>query len=177
MAHSLPNCVSSLQSSIALLSSSISILDAKLKDYPRVAKLLQTQRHFELLHETALQSAQSQLISTITPEITSLFSRIEVALEKLERRQDSLRAKCELNEGRLESLRASRGEAVARAGSRQGEKESDFAEGERDRLRLKQVRQKKERLGYAVERLQLQSSQKQRQLRMSMAAQDGGGVD
>jgi hypothetical protein len=36
--------------------------------------------------------------------------------------------------------------------------------------RLKALRQKKERLGYAVERLNLQSQQKQRQLRMSIAA-------
>jgi DASH complex subunit SPC19 len=37
-------------------------------------------------------------------------------------------------------------------------------------LRLKALRQKKERLGYAVERLGLQSQQRQRQLRMSIAA-------
>ena len=36
--------------------------------------------------------------------------------------------------------------------------------------RLKALRQKKERLGYAVERLNLQSQQRQRQLRMSIAA-------
>lgn len=38
------------------------------------------------------------------------------------------------------------------------------------RTRLKALRQKKERLGYAVERLTLQSQQRQRQLRMSVAA-------
>ena len=37
-------------------------------------------------------------------------------------------------------------------------------------LKLKALRQKKERLGYAVERLGLQSQQRQRQLRMSVAA-------
>lgn len=36
--------------------------------------------------------------------------------------------------------------------------------------RLKALRSKKERLGYAVERLTLQSQQRQRQLRMSVAA-------
>jgi hypothetical protein len=35
--------------------------------------------------------------------------------------------------------------------------------------RLKALRSKKERLGYAVERLTLQSQQRQRQLRMSVA--------
>jgi DASH complex subunit SPC19 len=43
-------------------------------------------------------------------------------------------------------------------------------EGEERALRLKTLRQKKERLGYAVERLTLQSQQRQRQLRMSVAA-------
>lgn len=43
-------------------------------------------------------------------------------------------------------------------------------EGEERVLKLKALRQKKERLGYAVERLGLQSQQRQRQLRMSVAA-------
>jgi len=42
---------------------------------------------------------------------------------------------------------------------------------EREMLRLKQMRAKKERLQYAVERLELQAKQRQRQLRMSVAAQ------
>ena len=36
---------------------------------------------------------------------------------------------------------------------------------------MQQLRQKKERLSYAVERLELQASQRQRQLRKSMAFQ------
>lgn len=44
-------------------------------------------------------------------------------------------------------------------------------EGSREALRLKQLRGKKERLGYAVERLVLQAQQRERQLRMSVAAQ------
>jgi DASH complex subunit SPC19 len=43
-------------------------------------------------------------------------------------------------------------------------------EAEERAIRLKALRQKKERLGYAVERLTLQSQQRQRQLRMSVAA-------
>ena len=50
------------------------------------------------------------------------------------------------------------------------EKEEELEQG-REQLRLKQMRQKKERLSYAVERLTLQAQQKERQLRMSMAAQ------
>ena len=41
----------------------------------------------------------------------------------------------------------------------------------REALKLKQLRAKKERLGYTVERLGLQAQQKERQLRLSVAAQ------
>ena len=44
-------------------------------------------------------------------------------------------------------------------------------DGGREALRLKQLRGKRERLGYAVERLVLQAQQKERQLRNSVAAQ------
>jgi DASH complex subunit SPC19 len=37
-------------------------------------------------------------------------------------------------------------------------------------LRYKQLRQKKDRLSYAVETLEMQAKQRERQLRMSMAA-------
>lgn len=43
------------------------------------------------------------------------------------------------------------------------------SENDEKAQRLRQLRQKKERLGYAVERLGLQSQQKQRQLRQSIS--------
>ena len=39
-----------------------------------------------------------------------------------------------------------------------------------EEFKYKQLRQKKERLSYAVDRLELQARQRERQLRMSMAA-------
>ena len=44
-------------------------------------------------------------------------------------------------------------------------------DGSREALRLKQLRGKKEKLGYAIERLVLQAQQRERQLRISVAAQ------
>jgi DASH complex subunit SPC19 len=41
---------------------------------------------------------------------------------------------------------------------------------ELEALKMTQMRQKKERLSYAIDRLQLQAHQKERQLRKSMAA-------
>ena len=126
-----------------------------------------------------------------------MFARIESRLDKLERREQSLIAKCELQEGRLSSLRMSEpaaggglGRSILRPRSVLGYEdegggddeygeggEDGYEEGEasveqgREQLRLKQMRQKKERLSYAVERLTLQVKQRERQLRMSVAAQ------
>ncbi|KAF6233647.1 hypothetical protein HO173_008204 [Letharia columbiana] len=170
MANPLASCVSSLRSTNALLSSSISILDSGVNDFPRLAKVLQTTRHFELLPEPTLQSAQSSLLASLTPEVASLLSRVESHLDKLARREQALIARCELLEGRIGEGRASMGGA---RGSGAGERSSVGinGDGSREALRLKQLRGKKERLGYAVERLVLQAQQRERQLRMSVAAQ------
>ena len=64
----------------------------------------------------------------------------------------------------LDKLVRSAGKGGAGMGGLGGGKSEEKA------LKLKALRQKKERLGYAVERLGLQSQQRQRQLRMSVAA-------
>lgn len=87
---------------------------------------------------------------------------MESHLDRLERREQALIARCSLLDGRL-----SHGEDVGEL----GEMNNSASEGAREAMRLKQMRQKKERLLYAVERLQMQAQQKARQLRMSVAAQ------
>ena len=120
-----------------------------------------------------MHTAQRALLSEIRPEVDNLLARVSNYLDKLERREQSLIAKCELNEGRLnqyEAPAASSGRASA-AGSRSA---SRAGQGRGltglEELKVKQLRQKKERLSYAVDRLNLQAQQRQRQLRMSMAA-------
>ena len=148
-----------------LLSSSISILDSGVNDLPRLSKILQTTRHFELLPQLALHNAQQSLLSSLTPELSTLFVRVESHLERLMRREQSLIAKCELQEGRLSSS-----SSASTMFERLGPGNLDAGAG-REKLRLKQVRQRKEMLKYAVERLGLQVKQKERQLRRSVAAQ------
>lgn len=169
MANPLASCVSSLRSSNALLSSSISILDSGVNDFPRLAKVLQTTRHFELLPEPTLQAAQSDLLASLTPEVDSLLAKVESHLDKLARREQSLIARGELLEGRIGEGRASTEPA---RGSGAGERSSVgmSGDGSREALRLKMLRGRKERLSYAVERLVLQAQQRERQLRNSVAA-------
>ncbi|EME86586.1 uncharacterized protein MYCFIDRAFT_77569 [Pseudocercospora fijiensis CIRAD86] len=160
----LQGCVSSLRSSMQLLESSINILDSGVNDYPRLAKVIQTTRHFELVSEHDLTTAQATLLSEIQPEVSNLLSRVETYLDKLERREKSLMAKAELQEGRLARPSRSRSKSPAR-------KPGAGGINNLDEMKLQQLRQKKERLSYAVGRLELQASQRQRQLRKSMAAQ------
>lgn len=64
----------------------------------------------------------------------------------------------------MQQQREERGESVGGVG--EGERLSQSEE-----MRLATLRQKKERLGYAVGRLELQAGQRSRQLRKSMAFQ------
>ncbi|KAK7536993.1 DASH complex subunit Spc19, partial [Phyllosticta citribraziliensis] len=194
MADALEGCVSSLRNSMQLLDSSISILDSGVNDLPRLSKVLQTTRHFELISEPDLHAAQRSLLSEIRPEVDNLLSRVANYLDKLERREQSLIAKYELNQGRLSSDEAGGGGSgrksagPSRSASRTGERRVEGRATARARtadggglapleeLKVKQLRQKKERLSYAVDRLTLQAQQRERQLRMSMAAPQSFGV-
>jgi DASH complex subunit SPC19 len=191
MAHSLEGCVSSLRETMSLLDSSIRTLDAGVNDFPRLSKVLQTTRvritkfilsndrkpqqtyhfskHFELVSESDLQSAQATLLSEIQPEVSNLLSRVSAYLDKLERREQSLIAKCELQEGRLGQTSSSMTRPVRLKST------ASIGEGPTpltglEAMKMQQLRQKKERLSFAIDRLQLQAQQRERQLRKSMAA-------
>ncbi len=92
----------------------------------------------------------------------------------MERREQSLIARSELLEGRIGEGRASiggAGDKLKRVGVGNGIGNGRGGGFSKEALRLKQLRRKKEALEYAVERLNLQAQQRQRQLRMSVAAQ------
>lgn len=83
-------------------------------------------------------------------------------------------AKAELQEGRLSQPATAHAARIPRqrSGSASGKNAAaGSAASKMEELRFQQLQQKKERLSYAVGRLELQASQRQRQLRKSMAAQ------
>ncbi|KAF2150437.1 DASH complex, subunit Spc19 [Myriangium duriaei CBS 260.36] len=168
-AATLESCVASLRSSMQLLESSINILETGVSDLPRLSTVLQTTRHFELVSEADLQSAQSSLTAEIAPEVSSLLARVNTYLDALARREKSLIAKAELQEGRLSraSIGANRASGYGgNASAGKGEALTGL-----QTVKAQQLRQKKERLSYAVGRLELQAGQRERQLRKSMAFQ------
>lgn len=166
---SLGPAVSSLSSSLALLESSISILDEGVSDFPRLCKVLQTQQHFELLPEPTLREAQQSLLDEITPAIGQLLSTAENYVGQLSRKEEGLKARFELLEGRLSH--SGRNSSFGSSSQPLNRANADLTSrlSEAKLLELKRLRQKKERLQYAVERLELQSKQRERELRKSMA--------
>lgn len=171
---SLAGALTSLRNSTYTLSSTLSILDAGISDLPRLSHVLSQTRHFELLPLSTLQTAQDEVISELAPEVERLISRVEGYVDRLEVRERGLRARAELQEGRLgDSARVTQSRpAVTRAAHDERGEGRAAAVGPREELKVRQLRQKKERLSYAVERLQLQAQQTERKLRMSMAAQE-----
>ncbi|KAJ5492570.1 hypothetical protein N7539_001316 [Penicillium diatomitis] len=180
MTSSLASSVTSLQSSLQLLDNSINTLDSGVNDFPRLCKVLQTTRHFELLPEPTLREAQQSLLDEIKPSIAHLLSISSNHVEKLARREQSLKAQCDLQEGRLSSNSDSRpsttrshaqGSSAARNRLPRSASDATSSNTATRALELRRLIQKKERLKYAVDRLELQSRQRERQLRKSMAAQ------
>lgn len=121
-----------------------------------------------------MQTAQQTLLSSLEPELNALLSRVETQLDKMARREQSLLAKAELQEGRLSNpSQAARQSSASRQSSTGAGASTATAGGlsSLEQLKISQLRQKKERLSYAVGRLELQAGQKERQLRKSMAFQ------
>lgn len=156
--------VSSLRASLALLDSSIAILDEGVSDFPRLRKVLQTQQHFELIPETTLKAAQRSLAEEISPAVEQLLSTAESYVNQLARKEQSLKARYELLEGRLGPDRAS----TSNQPLKQRSIRPSIA-GNAKSLQMKKIQQKKDQLQFAIERLELQSKQKERELRKSMA--------
>jgi DASH complex subunit SPC19 len=167
---SLGPAVSSLRSSISLLESSINLLDQGVSDFPRIQRVLSTQQHFELLPEPTLRAAQQSILDEITPAITGLLATAEAHISQMSRREEGLRARSELLEGRLENDCRRRSSALeAKRTSNQNLGCGGKDENDTKVLELKKLRQKKERLQYTLGRLELESKQRQRELRKSMA--------
>lgn len=116
-------------------------------------------QHYELIPQPTLAAAEASLRDEIGPYIALLLARADSQIERQERRIETLKARAELQQGRLtqpDDDYRNRGRAASSRGKR--------LSGE-DKLRARVVRQRKEALRYGVERLELEVLQKERELR------------
>ena len=160
--------VSSLRASLNLLDSSISILDEGVSDLPRLRKVLQTQRHFELVPESTLKAAQQSLADEISPAIEQLLTTADAYVNQLSRKEQSLKARHELLEGRLASQSTSQKKAKSSSKLQSGS-QTQSGNADARAQHMKRLQQKQDQLQFAIDRLELQGKQRERELRKSMA--------
>ncbi|KAL8351405.1 hypothetical protein RB601_000568 [Gaeumannomyces tritici] len=157
------DCVTSLRTSLSFLESSVQTIDAGVADFPRLISVLKTVRHYELIPARTLAAAEASLRSEIGPFVGLLLDRADGHLARQARRIETLKAKAELQAGRLShddgGARKKQQQAAAAAADRKKQLKGEAA------LRARMVRQRKEALRYAVDRLETEVAQKERELR------------
>ncbi|KAL5611408.1 hypothetical protein BROUX41_000980 [Berkeleyomyces rouxiae] len=164
MAYSYSGCVSSLRSALNYLDSSVNALEGGVSDFPRMITVLKTVRHYELIPQPTLAAAEASLRDEIGPSINTLLERAERQIDRQERRIETLKARAELQQGRLSSAQDPYGTSSAAAVVEKKRNTMRRLEGEA-KLRARVLQQRKEALKYSVERLELEALQKERELR------------
>jgi len=161
------DCVSSLRQSLTFLNNSVDTLGQGISDFPRLTTVLKSVRHYELIPQPSLAAAEASLRDEIGPAIATLLERVDNENARIERRVEGLKARADLQAGRLrQEERAAGGDAGHYGGG--GKKNSRATNARLDadaKLRARVVRQRKEALKYSVERLELEVLQKERELK------------
>lgn len=133
-------------------------------------------QHYELIPQPTLAAAESSLRDEIGPFVTHLLDRADRQIDRQARRIETLKARSDLNAGRLgrgaaspppppsSSSSSSKSRAALKGKVAGGRKTLDGGAG----LRARAVRQRKEALKYSVERLELEVAQKERELRVRL---------
>ncbi|TPX11066.1 uncharacterized protein E0L32_007927 [Thyridium curvatum] len=161
------DCVASLRTSLSFLESSVNTLGNGVADFPRLVSVLKTVRHYELIPQTTLAAAESSLRDEIGPSIALLLDRADRSLDREARRIETLKARAELQAGRLSHGPEDDQHYDSGRNSSKG-KQTGKALGGEAALRARMIRQRKEALKYSVERMELEVGQKERELRVRL---------
>ncbi|KAI1309552.1 putative mitotic spindle biogenesis protein Spc19 [Xylaria venustula] len=161
------DCVAALRTSLSFLESSVTTLENGVSDLPRLASVLKTARHYELIPQTTLQTAEASLRSELSPAITTLLDRADAHIARVDRRIESLRARAELQQGRLDDTAQPKSKAKSRFTASGSSSRSAGGAGldGNAKLRARVLKQRRDALQYSVERLELEVLQKERELR------------
>ncbi|KAI0487643.1 DASH complex subunit Spc19 [Xylaria cf. heliscus] len=165
------DCVAALRTSLSFLESSVSTLESGVADFPRLVNVLKTARHYELIPQSTLQTAEASLRSELSPAISTLLDRADAHIDRVDRRIESLKARAELQQGRLDNTNtrstttSSRHPKAAAAAAAAAQPLDGSA-----KLRVRVLAQRCEALQYSVDRLELEVLQKERELRKRLDA-------
>ncbi|KAI1408288.1 DASH complex subunit Spc19 [Hypoxylon sp. FL1857] len=171
-AASYGDCVAALRTSLSFLESSVSTLGTGVADFPRLVNVLKSVRHYELIPQPTLVAAEASLRDEIGPAITTLLDRADGHIARVERRIDALKARSELQQGRLLHDSSSTTPSASSASKRKPGSGSGGrgVSSERLAVEAKLKARQKEALQYSVERLELEVLQKERELKKRLDA-------
>lgn len=129
-----------------------------------------SEQHYELIPQPTLAAAEASLRDEIGPFVTHLLDRADRQVERQARRLETLKARSDLNAGRLsrddpEAAAYDEDQPPPSKKSRTTKNSRKTLDGGAG-LRARAVRQRKEALKYSVERLELEVAQKERELRV-----------
>lgn len=132
------------------------------------------QQHYELIPQPTIAAAEASLRDEIGPYISLLLSRADAQVERQDRRIETLKARAELQQGRIARPSVSQ-TSSQKMKNLQQKQQRGISGGSRqlrgeDKLRARVVRQRKEALAYGIERLELEVLQKERELRKRLEA-------
>ncbi|OTA62645.1 hypothetical protein K449DRAFT_394706 [Hypoxylon sp. EC38] len=168
-AASYGDCVAALRTSLSFLESSVSTLGTGVADFPRLSHVLKSVRHYELIPQPTLVAAEASLRDEIGPAIATLLDRADAHVARVERRIDALKARAELQRGRLLHDHDS-SSAPSSASASKRKLGGGGVSSERLAVEAKLKARQKEALQYSVERLELEVLQKERELRKRLDA-------
>lgn len=137
-------------------------------------KLTTNTQHYELLPQPTLATAEASLRSEIGPFATHLLDRADRQVERQARKIETLKARSDLNAGRLSRGPSPSPEPTQQQQQQKTKKGPIRSSNSRKTLdggaglRARAVRQRKEALKYSVERLELEVAQKERELRVRL---------
>ncbi|KAI8953445.1 DASH complex subunit Spc19 [Xylaria longipes] len=165
------DCVAALRTSLSFLESSVTTLENGVSDFPRLVSVLKTARHYELIPQSTLQTAEASLRSELAPAISTLLDRADAHIDRVGRRIESLKARAELQQGRMNndgnehsttsSSRHAKTTTTNKGSAASARQQLDGGA----KLRARVLTQRREALQYSVERLELEVLQRERELR------------
>lgn len=127
-------------------------------------------QHYELIPQTTLQTAEASLRAELAPAITTLLDRADAHIARVDRRVESLKARAELQQGRLDDAPSSSSSSRSRNNNNNNNSAGTATLDPAARLRARVMKQRREALQYSVERLELEVLQKERELRKRLDA-------
>ncbi|OTA98943.1 hypothetical protein M426DRAFT_325549 [Hypoxylon sp. CI-4A] len=159
------DCVASLRTSLSFLESSVTTLGNGISDYPRLINVLKSVRHYELIPQPTLVAAEASLRDEIGPATTTLLDRADAHIARVERRIDALKARSELQQGRLHDPNTTSTTTTSTSSKNKSKRKAGGIGDERLAVEAKLKARQKEALQYSVERLELEVLQKERELK------------